>query len=49
MSLSGSHRELRTGLGTEIRNPNCHFLLLITFPRELSQLFLSRKKAERIL
>lgn len=37
---SESHRKHRISLGTETRNPNRRFLLLITFPRELSQLFL---------
>ena len=37
MSQSEAHRELTIVLGTEIKHPNCHFLLLITFPRELPQ------------
>lgn len=48
MSLSEAHRELMLVLGTEIKHPNCHFLLLITFPRELPQRLLSGRKAERI-
>lgn len=44
-----SHRKLGMGLGTEIRNPNCYFLLPIILPGELPQLCLRGRKAESIL